>query len=613
MYRYIALSWNPKDPKGSEEAQRLTRLINANLPAWERVVDASGLSVFEATHVDGAYRAYLLKQNQGVVLGKLFVNGVKEGGSEGNSAVENFDDAESRRIVKSQGRLLVEKYWGYYVAFVRAEDGRSRYVLRDPTGGIQCHVTSSAGVDVFLSDIEDCAALDLPTFNINWNHVVAFLKQFRLVTRATGFREVTQLYAGECLAVEDGGGSTRRSYSFYWHPADIYGKNRFESADEARRVLRSSVRYCVSEWASSYERVIHELSGGLDSSIVAACMSSADKRTEVLCFNFFTEMAEGDERSYARIAAERSGFELIETPMRISEHSLEGLFNRTRVSTPAMLGFLVKPELLLQRLLSERRAGAVFSGRGGDQLFQEARTELVAAEYAHVRGMRPELFRIANDTSHLTRKSIWSIWAAVFRYGFFGQTFDPYSPFETPPLLAEDAHDMLHTSEYVHPWVTDAFALPSSKTSQVFSLVDCQRFFGRPCLNGEVVLPLISQPIIESCLQIPTYVLAHRGTSRGLLREAFENDVPSRITGRRSKGGTTSYFVQLLAGNIAYLRELLLDGVLVREGILDRRELEKALSERELVRIGVLRPLTCAVMAETWLSTWADVRQRTAA
>jgi asparagine synthase (glutamine-hydrolysing) len=89
--------------------------------------------------------------------------------------------------------------------------------------------------------------------------------------------------------------------------------------------------------------------------------------------------------------------------------------------------------------------------------------------------------------------------------------------------------------------------------------------------------------------------------------------LPAKIIRRYTKGGTTSYFNRLLVENVAFVREFLLDGALVRNGVLDRRELEKQLSERELILGQRLHSVVNAVRAEKWLTNWADVRQRTAA
>ena len=607
MYRFVAFSWNSTDLARTAAARRLGRLLLSTSPNWQSVFDTPGLRVFHAPQAGGACHAYLLKRNAGVVLGKLFGGDPDEDRIPCDPA---FDDKESNLLVQSQGRRLVERYWGHYVAFLRAADGERRFILRDPTGGLPCFLIKAAGVDVILSDMEDCVGLKLTPFSVDWDHLTAFFVHSRLITRSTGFKEVTQLYAGECAAIADDGQLTR---SFYWNPVDVYEADTIEEPAVARAALRGIIRHCVNAWASCYDSIVHELSGGLDSSIVAACLAKASARTNVLCFHYFTEMSEGDERAYARAAAHGAGCELIESEARVSETTLESQLDPSRLATPAVLGFLPASELLKQRLVSERHAGAIFTGQGGDHLFQQEKNKHIAAEYAHRHGLQPQLFGVVADTSRLTSQSIWAIFSAAVSYGLLRRSFDPHTIFRAPSILTEDARASVSTHAYTHPWVENASRLPASKISQVLDVVDCQPFYLRPCPNAEQIHPLISQPIIERCLQIPTYLLAHRGRTRGLVREAFEADVPTEIINRQSKGGTSSYFNRLLVANAPFLRESLLDGVLVRQGVLDRRELEKQLSERELILGNELHSILNAARAEKWLSTWADVRQRTAA
>ena len=610
MYRYIAFGWNTADSEKADIVSRLTRRLLSDSLGWQRVLDVPGFCVLHAIQPQGVCRAYVLPRDQGVVLGKLF----ETDGTGGEAGHElTFADADSERIIESQGQYLAEHYWGYYIAFLRKAGGRVRFVLRDPTGGLPCYITKSFGVEITLSNIEDCVTLGLPSFSIDWGHLVAFFQHSRLVSRTTGFEGVTQLHAGERMCVEDNGATTKTSRSFYWHPVRVYKARKIEDLDEARVKLRAEVQRCVSAWASSYDSIVLQLSGGLDSSIVAASIAGRGARPSVVCLNYFTEMSEGDERSYARAVAQAAGFELIETALRVSERRLGESSGPIRVATPALLGFHLSAEQLKYRLVAERHAGAVFTGQGGDHLFHQVLTPLTAAEYAHLHGVTLHLFRIMRDTTRLTGHSIWSVCRSVLRYGLLRHSFDPYKRFEPPSLLTDDASAMLNPAANVHPWVLDAIGLPSSKIRQIFDIIDCQRFFRAVYPNAEEVHPLISQPIIECCLQVPTYVLTHRGRSRGLVREAFEGIVPTKVINRQSKGFTTGYAGQTVMKNAAYLRELLLDGVLVTEGLLDRHRLEKALSERELVLGKGMRPIMSALMAETWLSTWDDVRQRTAA
>jgi asparagine synthase (glutamine-hydrolysing) len=89
--------------------------------------------------------------------------------------------------------------------------------------------------------------------------------------------------------------------------------------------------------------------------------------------------------------------------------------------------------------------------------------------------------------------------------------------------------------------------------------------------------PLLSQPLVELCLRIPTYVHCSDGWDRRVERLAFADDIPQEIATRRSKGGQASFSNEVLAHNRSFVKELLLDGELVRNGIVVRPRLEQAL------------------------------------
>lgn len=608
MYRYVVFSWDAKEPKKTAAAQHLTRLLLSASSDWQRVIDRPGLRIFDAPHPGGARHAYVLPSDAGVVLGRLFKNDIESTDAPPEPVL---DDAESRRLIESKGRHLVENYWGHYVAILQPPASAHCHVLRDPTGGLPCYMTQSAGVGIVLSDIEDCVHLSLVPFSIDWDHVTAFFQHVRLVTHTTGFKEVTMLYAGECVALA---GDTVKERSFYWDPVDVCTRNTIEDPDQARSALGATVKHCINAWASNYDSIVHELSGGLDSSIIAACLASNSVLSRLLCFHYYTEMSEGDERSYARAVAHKVRSELVERRIPVSEKPLKELLSSTRYATPAMQEFDSPVDRAMQGLVKERRAGAVFTGRGGDNLFQERRTLFIAAEFAHRHGVRPRLFEIVQDTSKLTYRSAWAVLGCVINRGLLKRRYDAYKDYaEARPMLSDDARAALNPASYRHPWVTDAPVLPVSKLLHILSVVDCQTFNQMPCSYAEQIHPLISQPIIECCLQIPTYVLTHGGVPRKLIREAFETDVPKAVLRRQVKGFTTSYYSRLFSENAAFLREFLLDGLLVREGVLDRSALERLLSDRELIVGREIASIMCSVAAEKWLSNWGDVRQRTAA
>jgi asparagine synthase (glutamine-hydrolysing) len=83
---------------------------------------------------------------------------------------------------------------------------------------------------------------------------------------------------------------------------------------------------------------------------------------------------------------------------------------------------------------------------------------------------------------------------------------------------------------------------------------------------------------MELLLRIPIYTHFHRGRDRGLAREAFSAEVPEPILKRLWKDRAPGFHEQLLERQRDFLKETLLDGALVRHGLLNRALLEEVLS-----------------------------------
>ena len=102
---------------------------------------------------------------------------------------------------------------------------------------------------------------------------------------------------------------------------------RSKTSPRRSRRMRQCVRDVVHAWASCYDHMLLSLSGGLDSSIVLACLKDAPSRPRVTCFHYYPLGADLDERAYARAAAAKAGLELLERP-RDSSFSLQPLLTR---------------------------------------------------------------------------------------------------------------------------------------------------------------------------------------------------------------------------------------------------------------------------------------------
>src|SRR6185312_787397 len=599
MFRYVAFVWNERDAACRESAQALLAQC-ATGQDWHVALRGKGVEVRHLGGARDACTAYLLDDGGGVVLGTLFARS-QEGVS--TAAPEALGEADSRAILDSDGRYLMESFWGRYVAFLHDAGLPATWVLRDPSGGLPCYLVRCRGVDVYFSWIEDIVDVLETPLEVNWPYLIATVCFLREHSPGTALRAVTQVLAGEC--VETRAGASKRL--FYWDPLKIANTEVIEDPEAAAAAMRQCVRDAVHAWASCHDHVLLSLSGGLDSSILLACLADAPSRPQVTCFHYYPLGADLDEREYARAAAAKVGLELIERP-RDSSFSLQPLLTVHRAPEPTNYPYFLEHSRLDAQLAAEQGADAVVIGYGGDQLFYQERAEWAPGDFLHRRGPRPGLLRVALDAAQMDQISIWRVLRqAASGYLVHHRWSVLQEAGRMRPLLVPAVIEQARRSaEFLHPLLRHPRGAPSGKLwhahqiSQPFDFYDPFAREGDP----ERISPLFSQPLMELCLRIPVYVLTQGGWDRTVARRAFYDDLPPEVRNRRHKGGIEEHLRLTLEHNRPFLRELLLDGALVREGIIDRASLAEVLSGRATrIAAGSGEVLEYAGI-EAWLGRW---------
>jgi len=609
MFRYVAFVWNDQDPTLREAARALLQRHSAAGQDWRVALRGSGIEVRYAGADSSSCAAYLLAENGGVVLGNLFARS-HEGVSK--AVPTAIGEGESRVMLDTNGRHLIESFWGRYVAFLHDPQARASWIVRDPSGGLPCYLMRCRGVDVYFSWIDDIGPLLDAPLEVNWPYLIATVCFLRQHSHGTALREITQVLAGEC--VETRAGASKRF--FYWDPLQIANTEVIEDLDEAVSAMRHCVRDVVHAWASCHDHVLLSLSGGLDSSIVLACLKDAPSQPRITCFHYYPLGADLDERAYARAAAAKAGLELLERP-RDSSFSLQPLLTSHRMPEPTNYPYFLEHSRLDAQLAAEQGAAAVVIGYGGDQLFYQERAEWAPGDFLHRRGPRPGFLRVALDAAQMDQISVWRV---------LGEAASSYLAHQRWSVLQEAGHkrplltpsvveEARRSAGFLHPLLRHPRGAPSGKLwhahqiSQPFDFYDPLQQEGDP----ERMSPLCSQPLMELCLRIPIYVLTHGGWDRAVARRAFYDDLPPEIRNRRHKGGIEEHLRLTLEHNRPFLRELLLNGVLVREGIIDRARLAEVLSGRATpVATGPGEVLEYAGI-EAWLGRWGAMVRRAAA
>ncbi|KQY88237.1 asparagine synthase-related protein [Pelomonas sp. Root1444] len=594
MFRYIAISWDESQPVCTAAARQLSMSWQSR-PAWDGALVRPGLHVFTTGSRTGINEAHPLPGGAGVVLGKLFRRRELDAPP---ARHVRLNDREAAGIVDSGASSLVTDFWGRYVAFVQATSGA--FVLRDPSGTLPCFRTRHEGVEIVFSWLEDALEMlgDAKPFAVNWDALTAQLRLGVLSGRETALDGVSQVLPGELVELHAGRAAV------LWSAIDVARSPEPCHAEEATCRLRATVQACTRAWAACYDTLLLRLSGGVDSSIVLSCLGPGSTLADVIGVNYHSPGADSDERTYARLAAARAGRDLLERE-RDAGFRIEQVLQAARMPAPIpYVGWM--NAATDARLASAYAAPAMFTGAGGDPLFYEYPRWWPAADYLHDRGIDAGFPAAAMDAARLGRLSVWRTAALALRErvrpDLAARTPGSFEGLLAPALQRQ----RIEARRFTHPALCEADALPLGKYMQAIALMYPLGYydpFEQSCAP-ELVNPLFSQPLVELCLRLPTYVLTQGGRGRALARRAFAADLPPQITNRRSKGGMEEHIKAVLDANIERVRCLLLDGELSRRAMIERARLEELLSGRPTALAGAVSQIHALAAVEAWLTRW---------
>ena len=602
MFRYIALAWDDGRPTRSVFARRIGLELQAHSD-WHAALLRPGLQVFTTGARQGVNGPYPLPAERGVVLGKVFRRRDLHAQPERNISLTG---TEAARILDSRGHALVREFWGRYVAFVQTMSG-STCVLRDPSGTLPCFLIQHDGVSIVFSWLEDALAMlsHMKPPGVNWDAVAAHILMGDLGGRETALEGVSQILPGQVVDLGTEGSV------LLWDAVAIARSPAAHSATEAAELLHEAVRSCARSWASCYETILFRLSGGVDSSILLSCLASGGTPADVLCVNYHSQGSDSDERLYARLAAARAGRDLIERE-RDPDFRIDRILEIARTPSPIPYSGWMNAATDA-RLATAHSAAALFTGAGGDALLFEFPRWWPVADYLRLRGLDGGFAAAALDAARLGKVSVWKAVALALvdriRPTLLAREFSNHLA-----LLGQDlSGKRIQRERFVHPGLVAGTGLPIGKDAQTRALMHPVGYYDpfEKASAAELVNPLLSQPLVELCLALPTYLLTQGGRGRALARRAFASDLPRQIATRRSKGGMEEHIEEVLLRNLDFAKGMLLEGELVRRGLIDRGKVEEVLSGRPTALAGHLGQIHPLIGVEAWLSRWSGPGRQT--
>ena len=617
MFRYVGLIWAAQDAQQVDAAQAATRRLKASSSQWQEVLDRPGLRVFCADIRPGSLEPHVLPGKAGIVLGALFARRVNLD-DDAPAQTCQLDDARSAAIVDSRGEWLLRNAWGNYVAFVTDRLSGSTLVLKDPCGSLPCFSTTCRGITVVFSSIADCMELGSVRFTVNRRFVERRLHGGEMTQQFDALNEITQIRRGECLEFAPLQQPALVGRRFLWNPFDFVRSHApLDDPSQAATALRNTLRSCTATLASCHESLLLRLSGGLDSSIVLACLQGIPRRPRLLAYTQFTPNGPMDPRPWARMAIGDSGCEHVEVESTPAAIRLGAILEMAPAAEPFSTLMCLVTAAQEQSLIARQAATATFSGDGGDCAFGSFCIGEAAAAYLRRHGPSPTVVRLAAESASILGQTTWHALKRALQIWITRRSLTSLASLndEARRLVTAEVVRECEAAPAVHPWLAGLPHAPWEPTSKLGMLLGTPDLYAgqaKPSAAGpEIVAPIYAQPFMELVLRIPADVLFTGGQDRGLARRAFHGDVAQPILNRLWKDRAGDFHDDIVRRHLDWLREIFLDGVLVGEGLLDKAAVERALSPG-LVKSHVfpgelLRHLDTEIWARHWAARCSGV------
>jgi asparagine synthase (glutamine-hydrolysing) len=454
---------------------------------------------------------------------------------------------------------LLDDHWGEYIAVQVAERAPcSLRILRDPSGAVQCVYGFQHGLFFATSSASLAISLGLVRDVPDWSSVTRSLTCPYLRTGRTCIAGLTELLPGRALTIQ----GPAASEETLWSPWSFTNQTpRLRDARAAASSVRTTVSMAVRTMAEADRRVLLELSGGLDSSIVAACLSLAEADSTLCTMN--APVPGTDERPYARLVAEHVGLPLQTEELSVDEARFDFPVDPDVVA-PAMGILHYAVDQAVSRRAAESTVQSIFSGAGGDSVFGYLRTAAPAADAFLCRRFRVGAAAIWH-LSALHGCSVPKAYRLTARKVIRGAR---------PPWTEDHSFlnpELPEQADLTHPWFDPpAGTLPGDR-ERVFDLIGAQSFRDGMARGARwpLRMPLLAQPVVEACLAVPSWLWIAGGRDRAVARSAFAELLPAAIIQRRSKATYLNYCGEMHARNRTKMLAFLQDGILGDRQLID--------------------------------------------
>ncbi|MEZ5100602.1 MAG: asparagine synthase (glutamine-hydrolyzing) [Thermoleophilia bacterium] len=489
-------------------------------------------------------------------------------------------------LYEERGPRFAEALRGMFAVAVWDARARRLVLARDRFGIKPLFWRLAGGELSFASELKA-----LPQGEVDLDALACFLAFNSIPAPYTIYRETRKLPPGHVLVWEEGGEPRVERYANVV-PARADAVRR-ESEEELAEELRARLRDSVRAHLVADVPVGVLLSGGIDSSALAA-LAASESPARLMTFSIGFEERSFDELEQARLVARRYGTEHHELVLRPDAAELlptiVDAFDEPFADSSAL------PTYLVSRLASEH-VKVVLSGEGGDELFGGYYTyvaDLLAPRVAWTAPLARRLAAALPSTSGrvsldykakrfagglglppLERHHAWKeIFGAEARAALLAPgregALDPVDVLRARYATTQVAEELARLQDVDRAiYLVDDLLVKTDRMSMAHSL--------------EARVPFLDPVVASLALALPTGAKVRGFEKKRLLRRAIAPLVPREIVEGTKRGFSIPAAAWLRGELLPFAREVLSPETIARQGFF-RPEAVTAVLERHVSR-----------------------------
>ena len=523
----------------------------------------------------------------------------------GHVIPQETDIAVIPGLYLEHGEAFAEHLIGAFAVAVWDPRFPRMVLARDRAGEKPLFYTVRGDEVAFASELAGLATdLDIP-LEIDNEAIAGYLRRGCFVAPATPFRGVFRVKPGEVVTIAAGQVQTRRFWSlrFATNPQADLSDDAFDEIFRAAVARQSDVAVPCGVF----------LSGGLDSSLVAAVARSVQRERPLTAFTIRFEEASYDEGSIAALAAKDLGIPWASVTVGLAEvrREIETLVSVSGepLADPAW----VPASILSRRAVEDVRL--VMVGEGADELFGGYPTyigALLADRYS--RWPRPVKSAIAAAVAALPvsdKKVTISYLLKRFVEGneFTGLSRHLVWTSQIAPQLLTAlgvAPQPALSQRSLEGHILDIVQQSDFETTLAEGLLTKADRAGMGCAL-ELRAPFLDVGVMEFAAKLPPDERVRSFTTKTFLKRYARRYLPGSLIDRRKRGLSVPLASWLRGPLYDWTRDLLASPRLASVGV-DSAAAVAILDEHRARKADRARAIWTIVVLSVWLNWLADVR-----